>query len=238
MFLPTTKEELIDRGWNYLDVIIVTGDSYIDSPFIGAAVIGKVLENTGYRVGIIAQPSLSIPDDISRLGEPRLFWGVTGGSVDSLVANYTALKKKRNSDDFTPGGINNRRPDRAVIAYSNLIRRWFKSTRPIVLGGIEASLRRIAHYDYWSDRIRGSILLDAKADFLLYGMAESSVLELAAALHNQDDPRSICGLCYPVNIIKDSPLLKEFIRLPSLAEVIADPLAFIEMFHIFSCLRG
>ena len=233
MFLPTTKEELIDRGWNYLDVIIVTGDSYIDSPFIGAAVIGKVLENAGYRVGIIAQPSLSIPDDISRLGEPRLFWGVTGGSVDSLVANYTALKKKRNSDDFTPGGINNRRPDRAVIAYSNLIRRWFKSTRPIVLGGIEASLRRIAHYDYWSDRIRGSILLDAKADFLLYGMAESSVLELAAALHNQDDPRSIRGLCYPVNIIKDSPLLKEFIRLPSLAEVIADPLAFIEMFHIF-----
>ncbi|MBE3144023.1 MAG: YgiQ family radical SAM protein, partial [Planctomycetes bacterium] len=171
MFLPTTRQELDHLGWNALDVILVTGDSYIDSPYIGIAVIGKVLANAGYRVGIIAQPDIHSNQDITRLGEPLLFWGVTGGSVDSMVSNYTSLKKKRHKDDYTPGGINNRRPDRAVITYVNLIRRFYKNTRPIVLGGIEASLRRVAHYDFWSDRIRGSILFDAKADYLLYGMA-------------------------------------------------------------------
>ncbi|HMD90528.1 MAG TPA: hypothetical protein VKF38_15330, partial [Anaerolineaceae bacterium] len=186
-FLPTTPEELQERGWDYLDVILVTGDSYIDSPFIGAAVIGRVLENAGFRVGIIAQPDTSTPDDITRLGEPRLFWGVTGGSIDSMVANYTPSRFKRKKDDYTPGGLNNRRPDRAVIAYTNLIRRFFKNTRPIVLGGIEASLRRVAHYDFWSASLRRSILFDAKADYLLYGMAEQSVLALAQAKQAGDD---------------------------------------------------
>ncbi len=179
-FLPTTRAELVERNWTQLDVILVSGDSYIDSPFIGAAVIGRVLEAAGYKVGIIAQPDITSDADITRLGEPRLFWGVTAGSIDSMVANYTANKKKRRSDDYTPGGENTRRPDRASITYVNLIRRFYKNTVPIVLGGIEASLRRVAHYDFWSDSVRRSILFDAKADYLLYGMAEQSVVELAS----------------------------------------------------------
>ena len=178
MFLPTTPEEVKRHGWDALDVILVTGDSYIDSPYIGVAVIGKILTQAGYRVGIIAQPTET---DIGRLGEPKLFWGVTAGSIDSMVANYTALKKRRKSDDYTPGGVNNRRPDRACIVYTNWIRRFAKPARPIVLGGIEASLRRVPHYDYWSNSIRRSLLFDAKADFILYGMAEKSALEVAGA---------------------------------------------------------
>ncbi len=227
-YLPTTPEELRERGWDALDVILVSGDSYIDSPFIGAAVIGRVLEQAGYRVGIIAQPALNTDQDIARLGEPRLFWGVTGGSVDSMVANYTASKKRRKSDDYTPGGENTRRPDRAVIAYSNLIRRYFKSTVPLVLGGIEASLRRVTHYDFWSDGLRRSILLDAKADYLLYGMAEQSVLELAAALQRGQGAEAVRGLCY---LAKEPPA--GYLELPSYEEVCADPRAFIAMFHAF-----
>ena len=206
MFLPTTKEELIKRGVPQPDVILVTGDSYIDSPFIGAAVIGKTLEKAGFSVGIIAQPEMDSPEDIIRLGEPRLFWGITAGAVDSMVANYTATKKRRKTDDYTPGGLNNRRPDRAVIAYTNLVKRYFKATCPIVLGGMEASLRRMAHYDFWSNRIRRSILFDAKADYLIYGMGENSVVELARVLQNRKDNPcpgalrqeifSIRGLCH------------------------------------------
>ncbi len=227
-FLPTTPQELNDRGWDQLDVILVTGDSYIDSPFIGAAVIGRTLEKAGYRVGIIAQPKIDSPVDITRLGEPRLFWGVTGGCIDSMVANYTANKRKRKSDDYTPGGINNRRPDRAVIVYTNLIRRFFKPTRPIVLGGIEASLRRVAHYDFWSDSVRRSILFDAKADILLYGMAEQSVLDLANALQKGDGFTQVRGLCY---IAKEPP--PGYLELPAYEKVIGDKLAFIDMFHTF-----
>ena len=233
MFLPTTREELDQLGWDHLDVILITGDSYIDSPFVGIAVIGKILTHAGYRVGVIAQPDLNSSADIARLGEPRLFWGVSSGCIDSMVANYTALKKKRKSDDYTPGGVNNRRPDRAVIAYTNLIRRYFKRTRPIVLGGIEASLRRIAHYDYWSDSIRRSILLDAKADYLLYGMAEISVVELAQALQHKKDPRLIRGLCYLENDAAIPILAADHLQLPSYELVTADRMAFIEMFHIF-----
>jgi uncharacterized radical SAM protein YgiQ len=233
MLLPTTSKEMRLKDWEQLDIILVTGDSYIDSPFIGVAVVGNILTESGYRVGIIAQPDINSPQDITRLGEPTLFWGVTGGNIDSMVANYTALKKKRKSDDFTPGGTNSRRPDRAVIIYSNLIRRWFKHTQPIVLGGIEASLRRIAHYDYWSDRIRGSILLDAKADFLLYGMAEISILELASALKNRTEPQSIRGLCYLINSAQASQIPAGYIELPSFDKVSTDPYAFIDMFQTF-----
>jgi len=233
MLLPTTMEEVHQQNWDELDIILVTGDSYIDSPFIGVAVIGNILTKAGYRVGIIAQPDITSSDDICRLGEPRLFWGVSGGSIDSMVANYTALKKKRRSDDLTPGGTNNRRPDRAVIAYSNLIRRWFKNTAPIVLGGIEASLRRVAHYDYWSDKIRGSILLDAKADFLLYGMAEKSILDFASAIRIQTDPRNIRGLCYRTSATHIDKIPADYTELPSFQSVKKDPLAFIDMFHIF-----
>jgi uncharacterized radical SAM protein YgiQ len=202
IFLPTTPAELQSLGWSQLDVILITGDSYIDSPLIGVAVIGKVLQAAGYKVGIIAQPDPQSEVDITRLGEPRLFWGVTAGSIDSMVANYTATGRPRRADDYTPGGENTKRPNRATLVYANLIRRYFKNTVPIVLGGIEASLRRVAHYDFWSDAIRRSVLFDAKADYLLYGMAESSVVELAQALDSGNDPTTIRGLCY---IAKEVP---------------------------------
>ncbi len=225
MFLPTTPDELKRLGWDALDVILVSGDSYIDSPQIGVAVIGKTLLNAGFRVGIIAQPGET---DIGRLGQPRLFWGVTAGSVDSMVANYTALKKRRKSDDYTPGGVNNRRPDRASIVYANWIRRFAKPSRPIVLGGIEASLRRVPHYDYWDNKIRRSLLFDAKADFLLYGMAEKATLALAQALRDGRDPREVRGLCYIAREKRDGHL-----ELPNYETVASDKMAFIEMFHTF-----
>lgn len=229
MFLPTTRRELEDLGWGALDVILVTGDAYIDSPHIGVAVIGKFLAGAGFRVGVIGQPDTGSGADILRLGEPLLFWGVTGGSIDSLVANYTPLKKKRKSDDYTPGGINNRRPDRAVIVYTNLIRRFASLKKPIVLGGLEASLRRVAHYDFWSDSIRRSILFDAKADVLLYGMAEYPARELAARIRDGRDYRDLPGLCL---ISKEKP--EGSLKLPSFEEVSADKQAFIEMYRIFS----
>ena len=228
MFIPTTLREVRQRGWSGLDVILVTGDSYIDSPHIGVAVIGRVLLDAGYRVGIIAQPDPDNPDDIRRLGAPDLFWGVTGGSVDSMVANYTALNKKRRQDDFTPGGRNTRRPDRAVIVYTNLIRRYCRPRVPIVLGGIEASLRRITHYDFWSDRLRRSILFDAKADILVYGMGEKTIRELAGALRRGEDFRQIRGICYKARQPPPDALL-----LPSHARSAGDPEAFRDMFEKF-----
>ena len=228
MFLPTTAEEVKNLGWDALDVILVTGDSYLDSPYAGIAVIGKLLLHAGFRVGVIAQPDPASDQDICRLGEPRLFWGVTAGCVDSMVANYTALKKKRRSDDYTPGGINDRRPDRASMVYANIIRRAFKHTVPIVLGGIEASLRRIAHYDFWTDRVRRSLLFDAKADYLLYGMAEKSVLELASRLAAGQSVTNLRGLCY---ISKEKPA--GHIELPSFETAAASKDAFIDMFHVF-----
>lgn len=228
MFLPTTREEMEALGWEKLDVVLVSGDSYIDTPYSGIAVIGRILLEANFRVGVVAQPDLSSDVDISRLGEPELFWGISAGAVDSMVANYTSTLRKRHSDDFTPGGVNNRRPDRAIIAYTNLIKRYFKSRVPIVLGGIEASLRRVAHYDYWDDRLRAPILFDSKADYLLYGMAESSILELARALQSQLSPLSIRGLCYLSHHIPPGTL-----ELPSFEEVVANKTAFIRMFHLF-----
>ncbi len=228
MFLPITKEEMNKLGWKQADIIIVSGDAYIDSYFSGEAVIGKYLLSKGYKVAIIPQPKIDCPDDICRLGEPKLFWGVTAGCVDSLVANYTALGKPRKTCDFTPNGINNRRPDRASIAYTGLIRRYFKNTVPIVLGGIEASLRRITHYDFKSDKLRKSILFDSKADILCYGMGETSSLELAECLENNKDYKNIRGICY---ISKDVP--SEAIELPSFSDVVADKKEFHKMFKIF-----
>lgn len=215
-------------GWDRPDIILVTGDAYIDSPYVGVAMIGKILTKAGYRVAIIGQPDPSDGGDITRLGEPRIFWGVSGGCIDSMVANYTPTGKKRKSDDYTPGGINDKRPDRAVIVYANLIRRFFKGTRPIVLGGLEASLRRIAHYDHGSKSIRRSILCDSKADYLLYGMAENSVLELADHLRKGTSPLGINGLCYMASSAPQSS-----IALPSFTEVSKDGKAFTSMFHTF-----
>jgi uncharacterized radical SAM protein YgiQ len=167
-------------------------------------------------------------NDIGRLGEPAIFWGVTGGCIDSMVANRTASGKPRRTDDYTPGGVNNKRPDRAVIAYANLIRSHFKQTAPIVLGGLEASLRRVAHYDYWSNKIRKSILLDSKADYLLYSMAEKSVVELAKSLKNGYDCRNMRGLCYISKTVPDKG-----IELPSFESIQSDNISFTKMFNIF-----
>jgi len=223
MFLPATRRELDALGWDRPDVILVTGDAYIDSPHVGVAVVGKWLLHHGIRAAVLAQPAVDRPDDIARLGEPRLFWGVTAGCIDSLVANYTPTLKPRRQDDYTPGGVNVR-PDRASIVYTNLIRRCFKNTRPIVLGGLEASLRRIAHYDYWTDDVRRSLLLDAKADWLAYGMAERTVVELARALRDGADPSGIPGLC---RVAATAPA--GFVALPSYEEAAADPVAFLRM---------
>jgi uncharacterized radical SAM protein YgiQ len=228
MFLPTTRDEMTKLGWNRCDVILISGDTYIDSPFIGVAVIGKALWKAGFRVGIIAQPDVNSGDDLVRLGEPELFWGVTGGSVDSMIANYSATLKKRRDDDYTPGIMNNRRPDRAVIVYANLIRRYFKNAAPIVLGGIEASLRRIAHYDYWSDSIRRSILFDAKADGLVYGMGERTVVDLARRLRDGEETASLRGYCRIAKECPDSAL-----ELPAWEEVQNSPERFIDMFRLF-----
>ena len=246
MFIPTTKQELKKLGWEELDVILVSGDTYIDSPYSGIVIIGKILINQGYRVGIIAQPDIETKDDITRLGEPKLFWGVSAGLVDSMVANYTSTKKFRNKDDFTPGGINNRRPDRAIMAYVNLIRRNFKNTVPVLIGGIEASLRRVAHYDFWSNKVRKSILFDSKADILVYGMAEKTIVQLAELIRTSEVQSrdlevriqelqtfwqglsEVNGICY----ISKEPKA-EYIELPSFDECKNDKLKFINMFHLF-----
>ncbi len=227
-FLVTTREEMDQRGWKQLDVVLISGDAYIDSPFIGTAVVGRMLEKMGYKVGIIGQPDIESADDIGRLGEPRLFWGVSGGSIDSMVSNYTATRKFRNSDDYTPGGKNDKRPDRAVLVYSNLIRRFYKNTVPIVLGGIEASLRRITHYDYWSNKLRKPILFDSKADILIYGMGEIALQELVTALDQGNDFKNIRGICY----IAKEPV-EEYHQVPSHAECLEDKNKFIDLFDLF-----
>lgn len=227
-FLPTTRKEMDKLGWEQCDVILVSGDAYIDSPFIGVAMVGRMLERMGYKVGMIGQPDVNSDADIKRLGEPRLYWGVSGGSVDSMVSNYTATKKFRNSDDYTPGGKNNKRPDRALSVYCNLIRRHFKNTVPLVLGGIEASLRRVSHYDYWSNKLKKPILFDSKADILIYGMGEIAIEQLTKALEDGKDYRDIRGVCY---IAKEPN--HEYIQLPSHADCLADKEKYIDLFDDF-----
>jgi uncharacterized radical SAM protein YgiQ len=229
VFLPTTKKEMAALGWDAPDIILVTGDTYIDSSYIGAAVIGRVLADHGFRVGIIAQPDVNNPDDIMRLGEPKLCWGVTSGSVDSMVANYTALKKRRMQDDLTAGGINTHRPDRAVIVYSNLIRRYSSKKKPIVLGGIEASLRRIAHYDYWDNRIRRPILFDARADVLVYGMGERAMCAIAECLKNSEPIDAIPGTCHIGRLAPAG-----YAELPAFEAICRDESAFEKMFKLFA----
>ncbi|MBU1658131.1 YgiQ family radical SAM protein [bacterium] len=227
-FLPTTRADMDARGWDYCDIILVSGDAYIDSPFIGVAMVGRMLERMGYKVGMIGQPDIESDADISRLGEPRLYWGVSGGSVDSMVSNYTATKKFRNTDDYTPGGKNNKRPDRALSVYCNLIRRYFKDTVPLVLGGIEASLRRVSHYDYWANKLKKPILFDSKADIMIYGMGEIALEELTRALDEKKDYTEIRGICY---ISKDPK--PEFIQLPSHDACLKDKEKYIDLFDAF-----
>ena len=182
-WLPMSRAEMTELGWDSCDIIIISGDGYVDHPSFGMAVIGRVLEAQGFRVGMIAQPDWHSADPFTVLGRPNLFFGVTAGNMDSMINHYTADKKRRNDDAYTPGNTAGKRPDRAVTVYSQRLREAFKDV-PILIGGIEASLRRIAHYDYWSDRVRRSILLDSRADILLFGNAERAIVEVAHRLAN------------------------------------------------------
>ncbi|HEC19530.1 MAG TPA: YgiQ family radical SAM protein [Gammaproteobacteria bacterium] len=184
--LPMSREEMDELGWDSCDVILVTGDAYVDHPSFGMAVIGRVLEAQGFRVGIIAQPDWTSADDFQKLGKPNLFFGITGGNMDSMVNRYTSDRKKRSNDAYTPNGEGGKRPDRCVVVYSQRVREAYKGV-PIIIGGIEASLRRIAHFDYWSEKVRRSVILDAKADLLVYGNAERQVVEIAHRLAQRED---------------------------------------------------
>ncbi|MDO4730662.1 MAG: YgiQ family radical SAM protein [Clostridia bacterium] len=200
-FLPLTREEMIKNGWNKVDFILVTGDAYVDHPSFGIAIIARVLENEGYKVGIIAQPDVDSDDDFMIYGRPRLGFMVTSGNIDSMVANYTVAKKKRKNDIYSAKNKIYNRPDRAVIVYSKKIRKIYKDI-PIIIGGLEASLRRFAHYDYWDDKVRKSILIDSDADILSFGMGEKQTVLIADCLKNNkglEEIKKIPGICYKVN---------------------------------------
>lgn len=210
-------------GWHELDVLLVSGDAYVDHPSFGAALLGRLLVSHGFRVGIVAQPRWTSAQDILAMGRPRLFAGVTAGAIDSMLAHYTAFRKKRHDDAYTPGGVAGARPNRACLVYSSLIKQAFPKL-PIVLGGIEASLRRITHYDFWTDRLRRSILLDAKADLLLFGMAERGILDVAKRLREGQklaDP-SITGAAY-LGAVEDLPAGAKVAHLPSHEDMLVDP---------------
>ena len=228
-FLPMTKKEMKALGWDMADIIIVSADAYIDHPSFGAAIIARVLENAGYKVGIIAQPDWHTPEDFMRLGKPRLAFYVSGGNVDSMVNHYTAAKKPRSTDFYTPGGKAGKRPDRAVIVYSNMIKRAYKDI-PVAIGGIEASLRRAAHYDYWSDKVRHSVLTDSGADLLMYGMGERSCVEIADSL-NAGIPvgelKYIAGTCAKTTTLEG---VTDYIEIPSYGEVSSDKKKYCEAF--------
>lgn len=231
-FLPMTLEEAKERGWGELDIVIITGDAYVDHPSFGTAVIGRVLERFGFRVGIIAQPDWKDKTSFKVLGKPRLFFGITSGSVDSLVANYTPNKRRRDFDAYTPGGVPGRRPDRASIVYANVIHELYPDI-PIILGGLEASLRRFSHYDYWENRVRHSILLDARAKLIVFGMGEKQIVEIAKNLSLGKTWQEIYqtpGIVYSLNEREFDELLRDkgYLMLPSFEEVSQDRDAYFE----------
>ncbi|MBO9645977.1 MAG: YgiQ family radical SAM protein, partial [Pseudacidovorax sp.] len=203
-FLPTSREEMAALGWDSCDIIVVTGDAYVDHPSFGMSVIGRVLEAQGFRVGIIAQPDWQSAEPFRALGKPNLFWGVTSGNMDSMINRYTADRKIRSDDAYTPGDVGGNRPDRAAIVYSQRCREAFPEV-PIVLGGIEGSLRRIAHYDYWSDKVRRSIVVDSKCDLLLYGNAERAIVEVAHRLAAREPVQQITDVRGTAFVRRETP---------------------------------
>lgn len=224
MFLPISKEDMNNRGWSQVDFVLVTGDAYVDHPSFGTAIISRVLESHGYKVGILAQPEYKDCKDFKRFGRPRLGFLINSGVVDSMVNNYSVFKNKRKVDEYAPGGVAGKRPDRAVIVYSNRAREAYKDV-PIIIGGIEASLRRLGHYDYWQDKVRRSILLDAKADLLIYGMGERAIVEVAEALEGGIEPKDISwikGTVYKRKEIDDFIDSDDAILLPSFEEISSD----------------
>ena len=233
-FLPISKEEMKQRGWDQVDFVYVSGDAYVDHPSFGHAIITRVLEAHGYKVGIIAQPDWKKKESIMVFGEPRLAFLVSSGNMDSMVNHYTVSKKRRKTDAFTPGGVMGKRPDYATVVYSNLIRQVYKKT-PIILGGIEASLRRLAHYDYWSNKLKRSILLDSGADILSYGMGERSIVEIAEAL---DSGMSVSDITYidgTVCKVKSLDCVYDAITLQSYDELQQDKLNYAKSFYVQYC---
>lgn len=230
-YLPICKEDMIKRAWEELDFIIVTADAYIDHHSFGTAIISRVLEGVGYKVGIIAQPNWKDTSDFEKLGKPRLGFLVNGGNMDSMVNHYTVSKKLREKDLYSPGGKMGMRPDRATIVYCNKIREAFKDAT-IIIGGIEASLRRFAHYDYWSDKVRKSILIDSGADLLVYGMSEKQIVEVANCLNDGLEAkyiRHIPGTCY---LVDDLDNVAEYIEIPSYKDICSDKKKYAEAFKV------
>ncbi|MCR4903110.1 MAG: YgiQ family radical SAM protein [Butyrivibrio sp.] len=231
LFLPISKKDMKDRGWDGVDFVYVCGDAYVDHPSFGAAIITRVLESRGYKIGFIAQPDWKDDSSIDVFGEPRLGFLVSSGNMDSMVNHYTVAKKHRSQDAFTPGGVMGKRPDRAVIVYCNLIRKKYKHT-PIILGGLEASLRRMGHYDYWSDSVRRSILLESGADLISYGMGERSIVQIAEALDSGMRVQDITYIEGTVYKTKNKDVIYDAIELPSFEEITEDKRKYAQSFHI------
>lgn len=230
-FLPISKEDMRRRGIEQLDFVYVCGDAYVDHPSFGHAIITRLLESYGYTVGIIAQPDWKQNDSIAILGEPRLGFLVSAGNMDSMVNHYSVSKKRRKTDAFSPGGIMGKRPDYAAVVYCNLIRQTYKKT-PIIIGGIEGSLRRLAHYDYWSNKVKRSILLDSGADLISYGMGERSIIEIAEALAAGIDVKDITYIRGTVFRTQDPYFIEDAIVLPSYDEISTNKEAYARSFYI------
>lgn len=233
-FLPICKEDMEKRGWTQLDFVYVSGDAYVDHPSFGPAIITRILESYGYKVGIIAQPDWKDKNSVTILGEPRLGFLVSAGNMDSMVNHYSVSKKRRRTDAYTPGGVAGHRPDYAAVVYGNLIRQTYKHT-PIILGGIEASLRRMAHYDYWSNKLKRSILLDSGADIISYGMGERSIIAIAEALDAGLDVKDITYIDGTVCKVKDLDSVYDYIRLPSYEDLKTDKLEYARSFYTQYC---
>jgi len=231
--LPTNIQEALQRGWNELDVIFVTGDAYIDHPAFGTALLARLLESEGLRVGIIAQPDWKNPDSFRALGRPKLFFAVTAGAMDSMVAHYTPSRKIRRDDAYTPGNLHGARPNRATIVYTSCCKAAYRDV-PVVIGGIEASLRRFAHYDYWEEKVRRSLLLDSKADLLVFGMGERPLLELVRRLESGENFQSITDLKGTAVVSRKEEDLAGAVAIPSFEEVSADKKLYAEAFRLTS----
>lgn len=230
-FLPISKKDMKKRGWDMVDFAYVIADAYVDHSSFGPAIISRVLESRGYRVGIIAQPDWTDEQSINVFGKPRLGFLVSGGNMDSMVNHYTVNKKKRKNDAYTPGGVMGKRPDHATVVYCNLIKKLYKDS-PIIIGGIEASLRRLAHYDYWSDSLKRSILLDSQADLISYGMGERSIVEIADALNSGLDVKDITFIEGTVYKTKDIEAVYDYEMLPSYDELKSDKLYYARSFYV------
>ena len=232
-FLPINEKEMKERGWQQPDFVLVTGDAYVDHHSFGTAIIGRLLEQYGYKVAILPQPNYKSAEDFRIFGKPRLGFLINSGVVDSMVNNYSVFKHRRKTDEYAPGGKTGLRPDRAVIVYANRAKEAYKDV-PVIIGGLEASLRRFGHYDYWSDKVRRSVLLDSKADLLIYGMGERAILEIAEALDSGIDARDITwirGTCYRAKNL-ELPGMEEAVILPSFDEISTSKKAYAESFAL------